>query len=157
MTTHEPDLTVERTMAATPEQIWAAWTAPAAIALWWGPDGFTSDVRELDVRDGGRFDVVMRGPDGSEFTNRYVFDDVEPGRRAVYVHQGSPEHGLAPSRSVVAIEGGVGDPPRTLVTLRSYYSSAEDRRRHLEDFRAADGARQLLERLETVALRGSGH
>ncbi|HYN93538.1 MAG TPA: hypothetical protein VES42_06785 [Pilimelia sp.] len=44
--------------------------------------------------------------------------------------------------------------PRTRVTLRSFYASDADRKRHLEDFQAAAGARQLLERLERVATRG---
>ncbi|WP_198028871.1 SRPBCC domain-containing protein [Actinoplanes sp. N902-109] len=147
-----PDLDVSRVMIASPQQIWSAWIDPAAIARWWGPDGFTSTVRDLDVREGGRFDVVMRGPDGSTFDNLYLFGDVEAGKRVTYVHQGSQEHGLAPSRSVMTIaevEAGA----RTLVTLRSFYASESDRRKHLVDFQAAAGAHQLLERLERVAAR----
>lgn len=112
-------------------------------------------VRELDVRGGGRFDVVMQGPDGSAFENLYVFGDVEAGKRVTYVHQGSQEHGLGPSRSVVTIEE-VDAGTRTLVTLRSFYASASDRTRHLVDFQAATGAQQLLERLEETAVRGAG-
>ncbi|MDP9795087.1 uncharacterized protein YndB with AHSA1/START domain [Catenuloplanes nepalensis] len=150
-----PDLDVTRVMAASSEQIWAAWIDPAAIARWWGPDGFTSAVRELDVRDGGRFDVMMQGPDGSTFENLYLFDNVEAGERITYVHQGSQEYGLAPSRSVVTIEE-VDAGVRTLVTLRSFYASESDRNRHLVDFQAVAGAKQLLERLEEVAVRGAG-
>lgn len=146
-----PDLELTRVMAASAQAIWSAWTEPASIAQWWGPAEFTSTVRELDVADDGRFDVVMHGPDGTDFANVYVFEDVEPGRRVTYVHQGSEEWGLAPSRSVMLIDVEDEDAPTTRVTLRSYYASDEDRRRHLEDFQAADGARQLLERLETAA------
>jgi uncharacterized protein YndB with AHSA1/START domain len=149
-----PDLEVTRVLAASPGQIWLAWVDPTAIAHWWGPEGFTSTVRELDVRDGGRFDVVMHGPDGAEYENVYLFDNVEEGKRVVYVHQGSEEYGLAPSRSVMAIEEVEADVPQTRVTLRSYYASEVDRQRHLEDFQAVAGARQLLERLERVAVRG---
>jgi uncharacterized protein YndB with AHSA1/START domain len=108
-------------------------------------------VRELDVRPGGRFDVVMRAPDGTEFPNVYVIEQVEPGRRIVWIHQGSEEHGLAPSRSSVEIVS-VGAGPQSTVTLRAFYASEADRRRHLEDFHAAAGATQLLERLEQVAV-----
>ncbi|WP_199566806.1 SRPBCC domain-containing protein [Streptomyces triticagri] len=149
-----PDLELTRVMAASPEAIWAAWTDPAGIAQWWGPAGFTSTVRELNVVDGGRFDVVMHAPDGTDFANVYIFEDVEPARRISYVHQGSEEWGLAPSRSVVLIEAETQDAPRTRVTVRSYYASDGDRRRHLDDFQAADGARQLLERLEEAARSG---
>lgn len=146
-----PDLEVTRVMAASPEQIWSAWIDPAAIAIWWGPDGFTSTVRELDVRDGGRLDVVMFGPDGARYENLYLFENVEAGIGLTYLHQGSEEYGLAPSRSVVTIEK-VDAAPRTRVTLRSFYASESDRKRHLEDFHAVDGTRQLLERLEHVAV-----
>jgi uncharacterized protein YndB with AHSA1/START domain len=146
-----PDLEVTRVLAASPQQIWSAWADPDAIAYWWGPDGFTSTVRELDLRNGGRFDVVMHGPDGARYENVYLFEDVEVGNRVVYLHQGSEEHGLAPSRSTMAIEEEDADAPRTRVTLRSFYASETDRKRHLEDFQAVAGARQLLERLERVA------
>ena len=146
-----PDLEINRTMAATPDQIWSAWLDPTAIARWWGPDGFTSTVEELDVQAGGRFDVIMHGPDGVDYRNRYLFEDVSPGVWIVYVHQGSEEHGLAPSRSEMLIEALDADSPQSRVTLRSFYASDADRRRHLEDFQAAAGASQLLERLEAVA------
>jgi uncharacterized protein YndB with AHSA1/START domain len=149
-----PDLEVSRLLAASPGQIWSAWVDQAAIAHWWGPEGFTSTVRELDVRDGGRFEVVMHGPDGAEYENVYLFEKVEAGRRIAYVHQGSEEHGLTSSRSIMEIEEVDAGAPRTRVTLRSFYSSEADRRRHLEDFQAAAGARQLLERLERLAVRG---
>ncbi|MEV0609410.1 SRPBCC domain-containing protein [Polymorphospora rubra] len=149
-----PDLEVTRVLAASPQQIWSAWADSDAITYWWGPDGFTSTVRELDLRDGGRFDVVMHGPDGSRYENVYLFEDVEVDKRVAYLHQGSKEHGLAPSRSTMIIEEEDADAPRTRVTLRSFYASEADRKRHLEDFQAAAGASQLLERLERVAIQG---
>jgi hypothetical protein len=80
---------------------------------------------------------------------------VQTGKRVAYLHQGSAEHGLSPSRSVMAIEElAEAGASRTRVTLRSFYASEADRKRHLEDFQAAAGARQLLERLERVAVRG---
>src|SRR5436305_8401291 len=31
---------LERTYAATPEEIWELWTTAAGIESWWAPDGF---------------------------------------------------------------------------------------------------------------------
>lgn len=39
----------------------------------------------------------------------------------------------------------------TRVVLLARYASAEDKRRHVEDFGAVEGSRQLLERLEQQA------
>lgn len=146
------DLEVARVAAVSPAAIWAAWSDPDALASWWGPVGFTSTVRELDLSDGGLLDIAMRGPDGVEFLNVYDFEEVDPPTRIIYVHRGSGKWGLAPSRTMVLIEPETGgDRLRTRVTWRSYYASDEDRRRHLEDFQAESGARELLERLEAAA------
>ena len=141
-------LTTMREVDAPLDRVWDAWVDPQKMARWWGPAGFHSDVRELDVRAGGRFDVVMHGPDGTDFANVYVFDRVDPKRQLVYTHLGSVEFGLAPFQSVVDLES-VGD--RTRVVLKARFGSADDMRRHVEDFHAEEGARQLLERLEEQA------
>ncbi|MEV7230975.1 SRPBCC domain-containing protein [Polymorphospora sp. NPDC051019] len=109
-----PDLEVTRVLAASPQQIWSAWVDSDAIANWWGPDGFTSTVRELDLRDGGRFDVVMHGPNGARYENAYLFEEVEVevDKRVAYLHQGPKQHGLAPSRSTMTIEEEDADAPR---------------------------------------------
>ncbi|MGI5220727.1 SRPBCC domain-containing protein [Nocardia sp. CA-290969] len=149
-------ITVSRIMNATPRQIWAAWKDAASIARWWGPDGFSSTVNVLDLRPGGRFDVVMHGPDGTDYANLYLVDEVTPERRLRYTNQGSAEFGLAPFVSVVDIEpvttdGPSSRSPRTRVTLTSEFASATDYRKHVEDFHAVEGAHQLLERLEQTA------
>src|SRR3954451_16785367 len=44
---------LERSYDAPPETIWELWTTAAGIEQWWAPDGFTTEVRELDLRPGG--------------------------------------------------------------------------------------------------------
>ncbi len=138
-------LTVTRAIEAPVERVWDAWNDPEQIARWWGPAGFHSTVNELDIREGGRFDVVMHGPDGTEYPNVYVFDHVRERRQLVYTNVGSERFGLAPFRSVFDMEGAG---PTTNVTLTARFSTEEDKRRHVEEFHALEGARQLLERLE---------
>lgn len=116
-----PDLEVVRVMSASPADIWAAWRKADVLGSWWGPAGFTSIVRHLELSDGGLLDIVMRGPEGDEFSNVYDFEEVAPFSRITYVHRGSEEWGLAPSRTVALFEAEVGsDRPRTRVTWRSY-------------------------------------
>lgn len=141
-------LVTTREIDAPVGRVWDAWHDPEKIARWWGPEGFRSTVTELDVRDGGRFEVVMHGPDGTDYPNLYVFDRVEEYRRLVYTNTGSEAFGLAPFQSVFDMEG-TGD--RTRVVLTARFVSEEDKRRHVEDFHAIEGAKQLLERLEAQA------
>lgn len=50
---------LERTYDATPEQVWAAWTTAAGIEQWWAPDGFTVEVRTIELEVGGTLHYAM--------------------------------------------------------------------------------------------------
>jgi uncharacterized protein YndB with AHSA1/START domain len=135
-------------MDAQPSRVWDALNDPEKLAKWWGPAGFHSTVNELDLREGGRFEAIMHGPDGTDYPN--VFDRVEELKQIVYTNLGSEQFGLAPFQSVVDLEA-IGD--KTRVVLKARFSSAEDKRKHVEEFNAIEGSRQLLERLEEQAKR----
>ncbi|MCV7192024.1 SRPBCC domain-containing protein [Mycolicibacterium brumae] len=146
-----PDLEVTQVLTASPAAVASAWSSPETIEQWWGPAGFTSTVRELRFTDGGVLDIVMRSPDGAEFSNVYDFQIVDLPSRIEYAHRGSVEWGLSPSRTVVLIASDPRDPKLTRVSWLSYYATDEDRRKHLEESHAEAGARELLGRLESVA------
>lgn len=61
MTTETTNSTVviERTLRAPVERVWKMWTTKEGLEKWWGPEGFTSVVRRLDVRAGGAFEIEM--------------------------------------------------------------------------------------------------
>jgi uncharacterized protein YndB with AHSA1/START domain len=52
-------ITLERTFAASLEDVWALWTTKDGIESWWGPDGFRVEVRSLDLRPGGELRYAM--------------------------------------------------------------------------------------------------
>jgi uncharacterized protein YndB with AHSA1/START domain len=58
---------IERTFAASPEDVFDAWTSPEVMRRWFhcAPDWDTPDA-EVDLRVGGNVRVVMRRPDGTE-------------------------------------------------------------------------------------------
>jgi uncharacterized protein YndB with AHSA1/START domain len=60
MTTDNPGFTIERVFAAPPDKVWRMWTTEAGLAAWWGPDGFVSTVKRLDLRVAGGFEIAMR-------------------------------------------------------------------------------------------------
>jgi uncharacterized protein YndB with AHSA1/START domain len=57
-------LTVRKTIDATPEQLFDAWTDPAQLRQWWGPAEVTCSEAEVDLRVGGRYRLANRFPDG---------------------------------------------------------------------------------------------
>ena len=50
---------IERTYAATAEEVWDLWTTKTGIESWWGPEGFTVTVNSIDLRTGGELLYLM--------------------------------------------------------------------------------------------------
>ena len=62
----ELDLVLERTVDVSPKFIWAAWTQPEHLKEWFCPKPWLVTECDIDLRPGGIFRTVMRGPDGQE-------------------------------------------------------------------------------------------
>ena len=69
---HPTTFVIKRHLPASPERIWELWTTPEGIGAWWAPDGFTTTVETLDLRQGGALDYTMTatGPEQVAFMER---------------------------------------------------------------------------------------
>src|ERR1700722_549206 len=67
------ELIYKRTFNAPREIVFAAWTDPKHVVQWWGLQGFSTTIQEMDVKPGGVWRLVMHGPDGRDYKNRIVF------------------------------------------------------------------------------------
>ncbi len=97
------ELTLVRVFDAPRDLVFQAWTDPALLAQWWGPDGVTNPVCELDSRPQGAFHIVMLAGDslgelkGSRWPTRGVFLEVLPPERLVFTATAFfDEHGKNP-------------------------------------------------------------
>ena len=79
----EREFVISRHFAAPRERVFRAWVEPAQLTQWWGPYGFSNPVCELDVRPGGAYRIVMRGPDGVDYPLKGVYREVVPPARLV--------------------------------------------------------------------------
>jgi uncharacterized protein YndB with AHSA1/START domain len=82
----EREIVLVRVLDSPRDSVFAAWTDPEAFCQWFGPDGFTCTVREMDVRPGGRACFDMAAADGTGFTNRFDYLEVVPSERLVMHH-----------------------------------------------------------------------
>src|SRR6185369_14336233 len=82
--TSDLEMYVERTFRASPEKVFDAWTDPAKLAKWFGPDGFTTTTHEMDLRPGGTWRHTMVGPDGKQYPNEIRFVEIDRPRKLVY-------------------------------------------------------------------------
>src|SRR3954453_8574156 len=80
------EIVLVRVLDAGREAVFAAWTDAEGFCQWFGPDGFTCAVREMDVRPGGRARFDMVSPDGVVYTNRFDYIEVVPAVRLVLDH-----------------------------------------------------------------------
>lgn len=78
------DLVLERTIAVSPEKVWAAWTEPTLMVQWFTPAPYKTVSAEVDVRPGGRNCVVMESPEGDRYPNVGCYLAVEPNRLLVF-------------------------------------------------------------------------
>ena len=79
-------ITVETTVAVSPELAWAYWTEPKHITQWnQASDDWHTPSAEQDLRVGGRFSSRMESRDGKfGFDFGGVYDAVEPYRLIAY-------------------------------------------------------------------------
>ena len=77
----KPSLTLKRRLNAPPEKVYAAWTDPAQISKWFGPDAGPVTRAETDVRVGGRFHIVFHSEDGEEHDVSGTYREVVKNER----------------------------------------------------------------------------
>jgi uncharacterized protein YndB with AHSA1/START domain len=77
-------LIVRRTIASTPERLFAAWTEPEQLQKWWGPEDVTCIDPEVDLRVGGHYRIGNRFPDGKMLWITGEFEVIEPPRKLTY-------------------------------------------------------------------------
>lgn len=65
--------TIERVIAAPRERVWELWTTGAGIEQWWAPEGFRTDVDQLDLTPGGELVYTMTAvaPEQIAFMEQY--------------------------------------------------------------------------------------
>jgi uncharacterized protein YndB with AHSA1/START domain len=109
---------IERTFDAPVDLIWQMWTDPEHFKAWYGPDGATIPVAEMDVRVGGsrRLGMEMQTPNGPMrmwFTGEYR--DIVENKRLVYTEAMSDENGNVVSPSDMGMPEG--HPTTTEITV----------------------------------------
>jgi uncharacterized protein YndB with AHSA1/START domain len=77
-------LVVRRTIHASAERLFEAWTRPEHLRVWWGPRPVTCSGAEVDLRVGGRYSIANALPDGSTLIIDGEFREIEAPRKLVY-------------------------------------------------------------------------
>ena len=96
-------LEVRRTIRASAERLFAAWTEPAHLQRWWGPEGTSCPLAEVDLRVGGAYRIANLLPSGDTVWITGRFERVSAPSELVYTWRFEPGPG-AESRVTVRFE-----------------------------------------------------
>jgi uncharacterized protein YndB with AHSA1/START domain len=137
--THDREIFISRKLNAPVDLVWEVWTNPEHIVNWWGPDGFTNTINAMDVVPGGEWDLVMHGPDGTDYKNKSIFKEIIPYKKIVYAHVSGPRF--------IATINFEEQGEQTLISWHMLFETAEEFIQVVKKFRADEGLKQNIEKL----------
>ncbi|MGN8645113.1 SRPBCC family protein [Gracilibacillus sp. HCP3S3_G5_1] len=140
------EIIVKRVFKASRELVWKAWSQPEHLKNWWGPKGFSVTTSAFEMKPGGIWRFIMKGPDGVEYPNKITFQEIVKPERLVYTSADDIEGDPGEFQTIITL---VEEDNHTLLTQRMIFSSAEIREQVAREFGAIEGANQTLDRLET--------
>jgi uncharacterized protein YndB with AHSA1/START domain len=134
------ELQISRLLNAPRDLVWEVFTQPQHISQWWGPEGFTNTIHTMDVKEGGIWDFVMHGPDGTDYPNKSRYLEVLKPEKLVLEHIVWPSFVLT-----VTLE------PReekTFLTWHMLFESAQVLEQVVKQHGAEEGMKQNIIKLE---------
>ncbi len=98
----------------------------------------------MEVKPGGVWRFMMHGPNGMDFPNKIVFNEVIINERLVYTHSSDDDNDPSLFNTTVTFEkqGNM-----TLLTMKAVFATAEERDRVIKEYGALEGGNQTLARL----------
>lgn len=116
------EIVLTRVFDAPRELVFDAFSKPELLKRWFGPRGWSLVVCEVDLRPGGTFRFVLRGPDGKDMGMRGTYREIERPVRSVHVESFDDYPGESLVTSVWTEDEG-----KTTLTATVLYASQEVR------------------------------
>lgn len=121
-TSGDREVVLTRVFDAPRHLVFAAFSRPELLKRWFGPRGWSLVVCEVDLRVGGTFRFVLRGPDGREMGMRGVYREIVPPERSVHMESFDDYPGESQVTAVFTEHDG-----KTTLTATVLYPSREVR------------------------------
>ena len=146
----EPIIITRRFVKASAATVFKAWTTPEYLKHWLGPRALVMVDCEIDLRVGGKYRYVHRGPDGQEYAFAGKYLEIEAPHRMVCtsVFEMMPQFEAVETLTLEEKDGG------TLITTHTRHGSLEARDAHLSGGQMEAGMTDGYERLEELVARG---
>lgn len=140
------DLVLERVIDVPRELVWAAWTKPEHVCVWFTPRPWTVSHCEIDLRPGGMFRTVMKSPEGDEFPNVGCYLEIVPNERLVWTDALLPGYRPSANPFMSAVLTLATEGKGTRYTAMAIHRDVESRKKH-EEMGFFDGWGKALDQL----------
>lgn len=138
---------ITRYVDAPRELVFRAFTEVRHVSRWWGPEGFTTTTRSFEFREGGVWDFVMHGPDGTDYQEWITWREIVPAERIAMLHGETSDDPDAFESVLDFTSEGAG----TRIDFRTVFPTRELRDRAVEEYHAVEGGEQTLAHLAAYA------
>ena len=145
-TAEKTSLEIVRFINVPPDRVYDAWTDPAQLRRWFGPENVRTRKITADVRVGGKYRWDLTTPEGEEMSAFGEYRELVPGKKIVFTWQWDDDEDWENWTSVVTIELFERGGGTELRFRHEQLPSEESRDRHSE------GWNSLLNRLEQFLL-----
>lgn len=83
---------ISRVFDVPRDRLWRTWAEREQLEKWFGPKGCTISAARHEFRPGGIFHYSMRLPDGKRMWGKFVYREIVPNQRIVWVNSFSDEN-----------------------------------------------------------------
>ena len=135
-------LEIKRVIRAPRDRVYKAWTDPAQLREWWGPEGVRTTNLIGDVRVGGKYRWELVTSEGEEMVVFGEYRELVPGEKIVFTWKWDDDEAWEARNSIVTVEFSESDGGTEVRLVHEQLPSEESRDRHNE------GWSSVLDRLD---------
>jgi uncharacterized protein YndB with AHSA1/START domain len=147
-TAEKTSLEIVRFINVPTDRVYDAWTDPAQLRQWFGPENVRTRKFTADVRVGGNYRWDLTSPEGEEMSAFGEYKELVPGKKIVFTWQWDNDEAWENRTSVVTIELVESRGGTELRLKHEKLPSEESRDGHNE------GWNSLVDKLEQFLVQG---
>lgn len=151
--TADREIAITRIVKAPRELVYEVWTNPKHVVHWWGPNGFTYTIHEMNVKPGGMWRFIMHGPDGTDYPNKIVFKEVVKPSLLTFDHGWDVENLYNDPRTFDVTINFEAKGNTTEIIMKMVFKSKAVKDEVVEKYGAIEGNRQMMDKLEAYLHR----
>ncbi len=130
-------LEIKRLIKAPRDRVYAAWTDPAQMKQWFGPESVQTRDLIADARVGGKFRWDLTNSEGEKMTMLGQYRELQPGKKIVFTWQWEDDEDWENHTSIVTVELDDADGGTELRLIHEQLPNEDSRDGHTRGWNSA--------------------